>query len=183
MAPAVKIPDAAFENNGNLRFTRRTDWLPQIPSYSNGASMVDLDNDGDLDYVVNNLNDKAFILRNTTVEKSGKQSNFVEIRLSGMGGNTMAIGSKVELWSNGKYQFAEHFLTRGYASSVDPVIHFGLAENTGIDSIKVTWPTYGNTTLLKDIRVNQTIEIKEIKEINGNNLQRSDKAVNNSLKK
>lgn len=77
----------------------------------------------------------------------------------------MAIGSKVELWSNGKYQFAEHFLTRGYASSVDPVVHFGLAENTDIDSIKVTWPASGNTSLLKNVRANHTVEINEINSV------------------
>ena len=161
MAPAVKIPNVAFENKGDLLFVKRTDWLPQIPSYSYGASFVDLDNDGDLDYVVNNLNDDAFILRNTTVEKSKKQANFIKIRLAGKEANTMAIGSKVELWNKGKYQFTEHFLTRGYASSVDPIIHFGLSQDVSIDSIKVTWPASGNTSILKNVEANQTVEINE----------------------
>jgi len=161
MAPAVKIPNVAFENKGDLLFVKRTNWLPQIPSYSYGASFVDLDNDGDLDYVVNNLNDDAFILRNTTVEKSKKQANFIKIRLAGKEANTMAIGSKVELWNKGKYQFTEHFLTRGYASSVDPIIHFGLSQDVSIDSIKVTWPASGNTSILKNVEANQTVEINE----------------------
>ncbi len=88
MAPAVKIPNLAFENHGEKGFQKKTDWLPDIPSYSYGAAFVDLDNDGDLDYVVNNLNDEAFVLRNTTMEKSKKQSNFIRIKLSGQGGNT-----------------------------------------------------------------------------------------------
>ena len=162
MAPAVKIPNIAFENTGDLRFIKRTDWLPQIPSYSYGASFVDLDNDGDLDYVINNLNDEAFILRNYTVEKSKKHSNYIKIRLTGKESNTMAIGAKVELWSKGNYQFTEHFLTRGYASSVDPVIHFGLSHDTNIDSIIVTWPASNNTSVLRNIAANQTIEINEI---------------------
>lgn len=161
MAPAVKIPNIAFENTGNLRFIKRTDWLPQTPSYSYGASFVDLDNDGDLDYVVNNLNDEAFILKNTTVEKSKKNSNFIEIKLIGKTGNTMAIGAKVELWSNGKFQYTEHFLTRGYSSSVDPIIHFGLLKAVTIDSIRVTWPASGYKSVLKNIAANKIIEIDE----------------------
>ncbi|TAL74163.1 MAG: hypothetical protein EPN88_04050, partial [Bacteroidetes bacterium] len=167
-ASAVKIPNVAFENTGDLRFIKRTDWLPQIPTYSYGASFVDLDNDGDLDYVVNNLNDETFILRNTTVEKSKKQSNFIKIRLVGKGGNTMAIGAKVELWARGNYQYTEHFLTRGYASSVDPILHFGIGQNLSIDSIKVTWPASGNTSILKNIKANHTIEINEMNSMPSN---------------
>jgi hypothetical protein len=162
LAPAVKIPNKAFENTGDGNFVQRKDWLPQIPSYSYGAAYVDLDNDGDLDYVVNNLNDEAFILRNYTVEKSRKKSDFIRIKLIGKTGNTMAIGAKVELWDKGKYQYTEHFLTRGYASSVDPIVHFGIGQDISIDSIKVTWPASGYTTILKDVRANQTIEINEM---------------------
>jgi len=161
LAPPVKIPNVAFENTGDMQFTKRPDWLPEVPSFSNGAAFADLDNDGDLDYIVNNINDKAFILRNTTMEKSIKHSNFIKIRLTGNDGNRMGIGSKIELWSNGRYQYNEHYLTRGYASSVDPVVHFGLSDNNNIDSIKVTWPLTGNISLLKTIKTNQTIEIKE----------------------
>lgn len=162
MAPVVKVQNFAFENAGELRFINRSkEWLPDIPSFSYGASFVDLDSDGDLDYVTNNINDEAFIMRNYTVEKSPKKTNYIRLRLSGKDGNTLALGAKVELWANGKYQFHEHFLSRGYASSVDPVIHFGLSEETSVDSIKITWPASGNTTLVKDIPANQTIEIDE----------------------
>ena len=167
MAPAIKIANVAFENVGDFRFTKREDWLPQVPSYSYGAAFVDLDNDGDLDYISNNLNDEAFILRNSTVENSKKQSNFIKINLTGKVGNTMAVGAKVELWSNGKYQFTEHFLTRGYASSVDPVIHFGLAQDVSIDSIKVTWPATGNISVLRNVKSGQTLEISEMNSIPG----------------
>jgi hypothetical protein len=161
MAPAIKIPNVAFENLGDFRFIKRTDWLPQIPSYSYGAAFADLDNDGDIDYVVNNINDEAFILKNTTIEKSKKKANYIRIKLTGKYGNTMAIGAKIELWEKGKYQYMENFLTRGYASSVDPVIHFGLGEDVSIDSIKITWPATGYTSVLKNIAADQTLEINE----------------------
>ncbi len=161
LAPAVKVPNLAYENKGNLKFVKRTDWLPSEPSFSYGASFVDLDNDGDLDYVVNNINDKAFILRNYTKEKEGNKANFLEINLIGQGGNTMALGAKVELWSKGNYQYIEHFLTRGYASSVDPVVHFGLSGAEIIDSVKVTWPLGKSVTLLKNIKTDQIITLNE----------------------
>ncbi len=162
MAPAIKIPNLAFENLGDTAFVKTTEWLPAVPSYSYGASFADLDNDGDLDYVVNNLNDKAFILKNTSVEKSDKRTNFLRIKLKGRQGNTMAIGAKVELWSRGKFQYAEHFLTRGYASSIDPIIHFGLSENTKVDSVRVEWPGTGMISVVKNLTANQTIEINEV---------------------
>ncbi len=165
MMPAVSIPNIAFENKGDLRFTKKKDWLPDIPSYSYGASFADLDNDGDLDYVVNNINNEAFILKNNTREKSGDKANFINIRLIGKPKNTMAIGAKVELWDSGNYQFIENFLTKGYASSVDPIIHFGLSDNKSVDSIQITWPESGNISILKNPVVNQTLEINEMNSI------------------
>jgi hypothetical protein len=162
MAPAIKIPNLAFENLGDTAFRKSADWLPAVPSYSYGASFVDLDNDGDLDYIVNNLNDKAFVLKNTSVEKSEKHTNYLKLNLRGKPGNTMAIGSKVELWSGGKFQYAEHFLTRGYASSTDPIVHFGLSDNIKVDSIRIEWPGSSKISVLKDIPANQTIDISEV---------------------
>jgi enediyne biosynthesis protein E4 len=161
LMPSVKVPNIAFENAGAFSFIKKDDWLPDIPSYSYGASYADLDNDGDLDYVINNLDDKAFILKNNIVEKTKKNVNYIKIRLTGKDGNKMAIGARVELWSNNRYQFYEHFLTRGYASSVDPVIHFGLSNQTQIDSLKVTWPGSNNVTVLKNLGVNCTLLIDE----------------------
>jgi enediyne biosynthesis protein E4 len=165
MAPAVKIPNDAYENVGELKFVKRNDWLPKKPSYSYGAAFVDLDNDGDLDYVTNNLNSEAFILRNYSVERGKKDANYLRVKLKGKGANTMAIGAKVELWSNGEYQLDEHFLSRGYASSIDPVIHFGLGKETHIDSVKVTWPASGYISLVKNLKTDQTIEINELNSV------------------
>jgi hypothetical protein len=166
VAPPVKVQNFAFENRGELSFTNRSkEWLPDIPSFSYGAAFVDLDNDGDLDYVTNNINDKAFILQNFTVEKSKNDRNYLKIRLIGSGNNTMAIGAKAELWSGGQYQFHEQFLTRGYASSVDPVVHFGLAERSSVDSIRITWPVTGRISVIRNIQANQTIEADEKKSL------------------
>lgn len=161
LAPAVKIPNYAFENTGELSFTKRKDWLPKTPSYSYGSSFVDLDNDGDLDFITNNIDDEAFIMRNNTIEKSKNNANFLRIKLTGKFGNTMGIGSKVELWDKGKYQYTEHYLSRGYASSVDPIIHFGIGKDLTIDSIRITWPASGNISVLRDVKANQMIEIAE----------------------
>ncbi len=160
-APHIKVPNIAFENKGYLTFERKTDWLPDIPTYSYGAVFVDLDADGDLDYVSNNLNDKAFILRNYTIEKNPKKSDFLRLRLEGNKPNTMAIGAKVEIWHNGRYQYHENFLTRGYASSVDPVIHFGLSGDRIVDTLKITWPSTGMVSVMLNIPANKTITVNE----------------------
>ena len=162
-APAVKAINHAYENVGGLKFIKKSagEWFDEIPSYSYGAAFADLDNDGDLDYVTNNLNDEAFVYRNTTVEKQGRERNYLRIRLLGAGNNIPAYGAKIELWYGEQYQFQENFLSRGYISSVDPVIHFGLASNSVIDSLKVTWPASGLVSVLKEIPVNQLLEIDE----------------------
>ncbi|MEO7988887.1 MAG: CRTAC1 family protein, partial [Chryseolinea sp.] len=160
--PIVKVPNYAYENKGDYHFEDQTEaWGMKIPSFSNGAAFVDLDNDGDLDYVVNNINDEAFVYRNNTIGKLKEATSYIRVALIGEKNNTLAIGAKVELWSNGSYQYYEHFLTRGYISTVDPVIHFGLGSNTMIDSIRIIWPNGKNETLLKNVAPNQLIKINE----------------------
>lgn len=165
LLPSVNVSNMAFENEGDLNFIKRHDWLPDVPSFSYGASFVDLDNDGDLDYVINNFNDEAFVLKNNTVEKSKDVEHYIKIDLKGKSGNTMALGAKIEIWENGRYQFTDHFLTRGYASSVDPIIHFGLGQTKTIDSIIVTWPASDKISVVKNINADQTIEINELNAI------------------
>lgn len=167
MAPSVKIPNVAYENAGDYKFVRKHDWLPEIPSYSYGAAFADLDNDGDLDYVINNIDDEAFILKNTTVEKGGKKANYLRVKLNGTGGNLNGIGAKVELWCKGKLQYSENFLTRGYASSVDPVVHFGLGVNRIVDSVKVIWPGSKNVTIVTNVAADQTIVLDEKNSVPG----------------
>jgi enediyne biosynthesis protein E4 len=160
--PVVKVPNYAYENTGAYSFEDKTEeWGMKIPSFSNGAAFADLDNDGDLDYVVNNINDVAFVYRNNTIGKLEEKKNYLKIKLQGAAPNTMAIGAKVEMWADGKYQYYEHFLTRGYISSVDPVIHFGLGSDATIDSLRVTWPLQKLGTVLKNVAVNQLLLLKE----------------------
>jgi enediyne biosynthesis protein E4 len=158
--PPSKMNNYAYENIGEYRFVNnKPKWFEPIESYSYGAAFVDLDNDGDLDYVTNNLNDVAFVYKNRTVEKDKKRANYLRIQLRGDSLNPEAFGAKIELWSGDSYQFQEQFLSRGYISSVDPEVHFGLGSRTMIDSLKVTWPTSGKVTILKNVPVNQSVEI------------------------
>jgi len=168
--PAVRVPNYAFENQGNLSFVKKSpEWFPDTPSYSYGAAFADLDNDGDLDYVVNNVNDKAFIYKNKTREEEADLKNFLKIELRGQENNSMALGAKVELWYSGLYQFHEHFISRGYTSSVDPIIHFGLAEHSLVDSVKVTWPASDQLTIMRNIQANQLMEIAESRAVSSPN--------------
>lgn len=162
VAPVIKIPNDAYENLNTSRFVKRTkEWMPEKTSFSYGAAFSDLDNDGDLDYIVNNVNDKAFIYRNYTVETSKDESHFLKIKLAGTFPNRMAIGAKIELWYDGRYQFSEEFLTRGYASSADPVVHFGLGKCKSVDSLKITWPSAEKVSVLNDIKADRIIKVNE----------------------
>jgi len=159
--PPSKMNNFAYENVGSYQFiNNKPRWFEPIESFSYGAAFSDLDNDGDLDYVCNNLNDVAFVYRNTTIDKGGKKSNYLRIKLLGEKNNSEAFGAKVELWCGANYQFQEHFLSRGYISSVDPLVHFGLADQIMVDSVKVTWPSSGNVSILKQVPANQVVEIK-----------------------
>lgn len=157
----VKKPNFVFHNNGDLTFTdKASEWGMDQPGYSNGAAYGDLDNDGDLDLVMNNINDPAFIYKNNAAEKS-KNANYLRIRLEGAGMNAQAIGAKVYVYNDGKFQFNEHHLQRGYKSTVEPFIHFGLGKIQEIDSVVVYWPTDGKT-VLKNIKSGQVLTIREV---------------------
>lgn len=154
--PVVKVPNYVFENTGDLSFIDRSrEWGFRDPSFTHGAAYVDLDNDGDLDFVANKLNDPATIYRNSSRDQL--LNNYLRIELEGDALNSMAIGSKLELWIGEQYQYYEHFLSRGYASSVDPVIHFGLGAAEVVDSLQVTWPGGKKKTLIKHVSANQKI--------------------------
>lgn len=160
--PVVKVSNYAFENLSDLKFENRAqDWGLSIPSFSNGASFVDLDNDGDLDYVVNNINDPAFVYKNNTIGKLNDGNNYLRIDLTGLTPNVDAIGSKVEVWSEGKLQYAEKFLSRGYVSSVEPIIHFGLGDQPSVDSVIVIWPTGNSISIQRNVAANQVLRLSE----------------------
>ncbi len=139
--PIVKIPNYAFRNMGDLTFEDYSKkWGLNIPSFSNGASLSDLDLDGDLDYVINNINEKAFIFENT-LSSNRKKPNYLQLELKGTKQNPNAIGTKIVLrYPDGKFQFHEQQLSRGYMSSVDPLVYFGLGERNEVETIDVLWP-------------------------------------------
>jgi hypothetical protein len=138
--PIIKQSNYSFINNGDLTFSDSSvSWGIDKPSFSNGAVFSDLDNDGDLDYIVNNINDEAFIFENKTQELN--KNNFVQIKLIGPKNNYTGIGAKIVLRdTNDEIQFHENYHTRGYMSSVDNTIHFGLGNKNKVKSIEILWP-------------------------------------------
>ncbi len=157
--PIVKIPNYAYRNTGNLTFEDvGKAWGLSIPSFSNGAAFVDLDNDGDMDYVVNNINDEAFVFENTARDDP-QGGNYLNIELKGPSNNPLGIGAKLVLhYEDTKFQFYEHELTRGYMSSVSPTIHFGLGKHDAIKSLEIRWPD-DKIQIIEHNKVNQTITL------------------------
>ncbi len=136
--PSKPMVNYIFRNNGDLTFTRYNEqWNINEPSYSNGVAYADLDNDGDLDLIVNNIDQEAFIYKNNASET--KSGNYLKIKFDGTPKNKMGIGSIVTIWHNGQKQMEELTLTRGYLSSVEPILYFGVAKDQIIDSLKVQW--------------------------------------------
>ncbi len=159
MMPSVKVPNYAFHNNKDLTFTNlSSEWGLNAPSFSNGAVYADLDNDGDLDLIVNNVNMPPFIYRNETSGKPG--TNFLNISLKGSGKNTGAIGAEVTLYSGNKLQYQELMPMRGFESSVDPRLSFGLGSAPVVDSIVVYWPD-DKCSVLHNIAANQFLKLDE----------------------
>jgi len=129
------------------------------PAISQGAVYVDLDNDGDLDLVVNNMNQPAFVWKNETRSTAADSgSNFLTISLIGMPDNKTGIGSKVTIYKDHRVQYLEQYPVRGYASSVDNRLHFGLGNARTIDSLMIEWPD-GVTQVSRDIKTNQLITV------------------------
>jgi hypothetical protein len=155
--PSKPLANYIFRNNGDLTFTRyNKQWNITEPSFSNGVAYADLDNDGDLDLIVNNIDQEAFIYKNNASEiKSG---NYLKLRFDGTPENRMGIGSVVTIWCDAKEQMSELTLTRGYLSSVEPIIYFGLAKDSIIDSLKVQWSD-GKVQTLTNINANQCLTL------------------------
>lgn len=154
--PEVKISNYVFENNGDLRFIDRTkEWGIDFPTFSAGMAYADLDRDGDLDLVINNTNMPATLLENTEQQQK-EASHYLRIALNGTPQNKSGIGTWVYVFTKEGQQVIEHSPYRGYLSTVEQTIHFGVGKQTLIDSVRVVWPD-GKTETKKNISANQTL--------------------------
>ncbi len=152
LLPSEKLSNYAYKNNGNYDFNSISeDWGLDKKSFSNGASYVDLDNDGDLDLVVNNINDKAFIYKNNS------KSNYFRVELKSKKNKTV-FGTKVKIEYGDKSQFFETTNVRGIYSTSESMVHFGLNKINQIDKVSVIWPN-GKETLMNDVKVNQKLTL------------------------
>ncbi len=156
--PEVKLHNYIFRNQGDLTFADYSEkWGMTLPTLSNGAAYADLDNDGDLDLVINNINEEASVYQNHTVD--GQQNNtthFLRIAFKGPAANRSGLGAKIQLYYDGKTQMHEHSIYRGFQSTVENTVHFGLGSTTQIDSVSVTWPD-GRHQQLRDVRADQLL--------------------------
>jgi len=156
--PSEKIDNFVFKNNGDLTFTKvNKDWGLEYKGFSNGCVYADLDNDGDLEIIINNIDDVASVFENT----SSKINNYITLRFKGPTKNKFGLGVKVTLKANGFSQYQEMTLTRGFQSSVAPQLHFGLAKAEKVDTLFVNWPD-GKQQILTEVAKNQLLEIDYI---------------------
>jgi enediyne biosynthesis protein E4 len=157
--PTVPIINHAYRNDGDLRFTDMASaWGLARTGYSNGAAYADLNNDGALDLVVNNYDAPASIFRSRVGERSA--NGYLTVNLRGAGKNTAGIGAKVTVVQQGRRQFLEQSPTRGFQSSVDQRLHFGLGRDSVIDSLIVIWPDR-RFQVLTNVRGNQRLTLSQ----------------------
>jgi enediyne biosynthesis protein E4 len=155
----VKKPNFAFRNRGDLTFEDVSkDWGLAHESYSNGTAYADFDNDGDLDLVMNNINDPAFLYENQSITtKNAVKNNFLRIRFEDP--STQGYGVKCRAYAGAESWYAEHYPQKGYKSTQEPFVHFGLGQQTRLDSLIVVWPN-GFSQALTGVEANQVLILK-----------------------
>jgi len=157
LIPTYKSRNCCFRNNGDWTFSsKQGEWLDLPASWSNGAAWADLDNDGDLDLVVNNLEDPPFIYQNLTSDQT--KNNYLQIQLNGSTQNPFAIGASAVIFYGGHVQYLELNPVRGIYSSVEYLLHFGLGSTEEVDTLIVRWPD-GKTQTLTHLQVNQRLKL------------------------
>ena len=158
--PSTPIPNYAYKNNHDVTFTNEADkWGLDQPGFSNGSAYADLDNDGDLDLVINNVNMQAFVYRNNSDKLT--ENNYIKLKFDGTGKNKFAIGSVVKLYYNNSIVIQELIPSRGFQSSMDYVMTIGLGTAKKVDSLRVIWPD-DKTQKLINVGANQFLNLKQI---------------------
>ncbi|MFT6994004.1 MAG: hypothetical protein ACJA1P_000733 [Maribacter sp.] len=155
MIPSQPLKNYAYKNMGDLTFNKvSADWGLDEESFSNGSAYADLDNDGDLDLVVNNINAAAFVYKNNS--EILDTNNYLRIQLSDTQNKTV-FGTRINLYTSEGIQTQETTNVRGIYSTSEPLVHFGLGKTTEVDSIIVHWPN-GTSAIQKNIAANQTLQ-------------------------
>lgn len=158
--PSIAVPNKLFRNKGNLKFEdKSTDWGFTQNSFSNGAAYADLDNDGDLDLVINNVNEPALVYKNLTA--NNKTSHFIAFKLAGVDQNKFAIGAKVLAYIGDQVITRELMPSRGFQSSVDYKLVLGLGAHTKIDSVIINWPNNTHQKITQQLKIDTTNFIKQ----------------------
>ncbi|GAB5401759.1 MAG: VCBS repeat-containing protein [Aureisphaera sp.] len=153
LLPSEKLNNYIYENNGDMTFSKKIeDWGLEDPSFSNGAAYADFDNDGDLDLIVNNVNDEIGLYKNNANE------NFLQLSLKGPSQNTLGVGASIYVEDEKQTQLQELYMARGYQSSVSPILHYGLKGSNSVSSVTVVWPD-GKTSKIENPELNQRITI------------------------
>ncbi len=157
MMPSIKLPNRMYRNDGNLHFESiEEEWGTAQPSFSNGAAYADLDLDGDLDLVVNNVAMEAFIYKNNADSRA--DNHYFRVKLKGANSKMPINLSQVTIHYDGKIQIQELMNTRGYESAVEDVLHFGMGKYSKIDKVEVKWAD-GKTQTLENVKTNQVLTI------------------------
>jgi hypothetical protein len=162
LMPSNPVPNYVFSNNGDLTFTDRSaEWGLGTPGFSNGSAYGDLDNDGDLDLVVNNVNMPAFVYRNRSREKKPENS-YLKVELKGQEKNAFGIGARIWVYYNSHLSYQEQMPMRGFESTVDSKLIFGLGKTQKIDSVIIFWND-GKSQRIDSVNINTTLVLDQTK--------------------